>query len=438
MLSSTTLAVFGLAAFGSSHMIMSSPTPFGKSSLNNSPLDASGSDFPCKQRTGVYEPEGASNTWPLGSTQSLSFTGSATHGGGSCQVSVSYDKAPTASSTWKVIHSIEGGCPIKGVAGNNGDNANLENPDKFTFQVPSTLPTGTAVMAWTWFNKIGNREMYMNCAPITITSGSSKRSEDVEIEARNTTQLMERDQAAFSALPDMFVANIKNGCGTQDSTDLLFPNPGDSVEQAGQATSTALAKPTGASCGKAVGGGAAPTAGNGNGATSAAASSSKATQKPTSKAGIPGGVFATVPVPVVSKATQAPVASAAPIVSAAPTVSAAPVVAPSVAPVAPVASPVSSPDTPSSSPGTSTGPTGPGKAQVAGSACTTEGMWNCIGAKSFQQCGSGTWSVVQQLAAGTTCADGESSAINITAIGSKSKRAIRFSSAHVRRHLHKS
>ncbi|KAL5316141.1 hypothetical protein ACEPPN_017019 [Leptodophora sp. 'Broadleaf-Isolate-01'] len=425
MLSSTTLAVFGLAALGSSHMIMNSPTPFGKSSLNNSPLDASGSDFPCKQRTGVYDAEGASNTWPLGSTQSLAFTGSATHGGGSCQVSISYDKAPTASSTWKVIHSIEGGCPIKGVAGNNGDNANAVNPDTYPFTVPTDLPTGTAVMAWTWFNKIGNREMYMNCAPITLTAGSSKRSDENELEARNATQLMERDQAAFSALPDMFIANIGNGCGTVDSTDVKFPNPGDSVVLDGSATSSALQAPTG-SCGSAVAGKPTATAGSGSGATSAAAS-----PKPTTAAGgIPGGVFATVPTSAASEATQAPVAPADPVVSAAPVAS-----APS---VAPVASPVASSASPAPSSGTSTGTTGSGTVQAAGSACTTEGMWNCIGGTSFQQCGSGTWSVVQQLAAGTSCSAGESSAINITASGSKAKRAIRFSNAHVRRHLHKS
>jgi len=419
MLSSTTIAVFGLAAFGSSHMIMNTPTPFGKSSLNNSPLDASGSDFPCKQRTGVYDAEGASNTWPLGSTQSLAFTGSATHGGGSCQVSISYDEAPTKDSTWKVIHSIEGGCPIKGVAGNNGDNANAVNPDTYSFTVPTTLPTGTAVMAWTWFNKIGNREMYMNCAPITLTSGSSKRSDESEIETRNATQLMERDTAAFDALPDMFVANIPStSCLSVDSADLKFPNPGDSLDQFGLSTATP-SPPTGPSCG-ATGSSPNPT-----GATSAAASSPKATQKPTSSAGIPGGVFATVaPVaPVSSQTTLVPVASSAPAPAApsAPAVSAAPV--------------ASSAPRPSS--GTSTGTTGSGTAEVAGSACATEGMWNCIAGTSYQRCASGTWSVVMQLAAGTTCTAGQSTAINITAIG-KAKRAVRFSNAHVRRHIHMS
>lgn len=55
---------------------------------------------------------------PLGSTQQLAFIGSAVHGGGSCQVSITYDQNPTASSTFKVIHSIEGGCPAKNETGN--------------------------------------------------------------------------------------------------------------------------------------------------------------------------------------------------------------------------------------------------------------------------------------------------------------------------------
>jgi hypothetical protein len=63
-------------------------------------------------------------------------------------------------------------------------------------------------------------------------------------------------------------------------------------------------------------------------------------------------------------------------------------------------------------------------------------MWNCIGGTSFQQCASGTWSVVQQVAAGTTCTSGQTMAMDIVA--GKSKRAIRFSNEHVRRHIHRS
>ena len=148
--SSTAFAVLGLATLGSAHIKMTKPVPFGESTLNNSPLAADGSDFPCKQRTGVYAAEGASNTMALGSVQTVSFVGSAVHGGGSCQFSVTYDEAPTKSSTFKVIHSIEGGCPMKGVTGNNGDDATQPVPDTYSFTVPTTLPTGTATFAWTW------------------------------------------------------------------------------------------------------------------------------------------------------------------------------------------------------------------------------------------------------------------------------------------------
>ena len=67
-----------------------------------------------------------------------SLAGSATHGGGSCQFSLSYD----GGNTWAVIHSIIGGCPLNSA---------------YTFSVPTNIPSGNALFAWTWFNKVGNR-----------------------------------------------------------------------------------------------------------------------------------------------------------------------------------------------------------------------------------------------------------------------------------------
>jgi hypothetical protein len=400
-------------------MKMATPVPFGKSTLNNSPLLADGTDFPCKQRTGVYDAEGASNTMAIGASVPLSFIGSATHGGGSCQISVTYDESPTKSSTFKVIHSIEGGCPIKGVAGNNGDSASAVDPDTYSFTIPSSLPTGTAVLAWTWFNKVGNREMYMNCAPITITGASSKRSQEAydDLMTLNTTQFMERDTAAFDALPNMFVANVNNECTTIDSEDTKFPDPGDSLELDGTATATPVLA-TGAGCGSTVAG-ASGTAGS-VAATSAASVATSAPAVASSAPAVSGGVFATV----ASSANTQASATSAPV--AASSVAASPVVASS--PVASVAASSAAP--------ASTGTTGTGSAIAAGTACTTAGMWNCIDGTSFQQCASGTWSAVQEMAAGTVCTAGQT--MNIDIVAGKPKRAIRFSTEHVRRHVHRS
>ena len=204
--------LFASMAWG--HMIMQQPVPYGVDTLNNSPL---GADYPCKQRAGAYEVSEMNNI-VAGTDQALTFSGTAVHGGGSCQISISTDKEPTAQSQFKVIHSIIGGCP--GVDG---------GPGEFSFQVPKEFPNGEYALAWTWFNKIGNREMYMNCAPVTITGGSDNDS-------------------FLDSLPDMFVANIPDTeCTTPEGKDIVFPEGGDSVETAPDATlETALPPACGA------------------------------------------------------------------------------------------------------------------------------------------------------------------------------------------------
>jgi len=66
--------------------------------------------------------------------------GSATHNGGSCQLSMSYD----GGQTWVVFYSIVGGCPI--------------DTENYTIPVPSDLPpSARALLAWSWENNTGNR-----------------------------------------------------------------------------------------------------------------------------------------------------------------------------------------------------------------------------------------------------------------------------------------
>ena len=69
----------------------------------------------------------------------------------------------------------------------------------------------------------------MNCGPVILTGTGGS-------------------QSSFEALPDMFKANINNGCDVPDNKDVVFPNPGKDVTRMNGATN-AFAAPTGTSCG---------------------------------------------------------------------------------------------------------------------------------------------------------------------------------------------
>lgn len=407
------LVFAGLASFASAHIKMASPVPYGADSLNNSPLEADGSDFPCKQRPGVYEAGSAKNVFAQGSEQELKFIGSAVHGGGSCQVSVTEDLQPNANSVWKVIRSIEGGCPAQGQEGNMPENANAEIPYAYNFTIPEKLAAGKYTLAWTWFNKIGNREQYMNCAPLEVT-GQAK------------------DKSYIKSLPDMFVANIGNDCGTVSSKDVVFPDPGEFLVKMNGATD-AFAAPTGSGCAAAKGGNSGGGgAGAGAGGSNPAPTSSKTETEPTApaeKPSIPGGVFITASGNSPAAPTQPPSApepqpSPKAPVAEEPVVKE-PVVKEPVAENPVVKEPVDqspAPETPAPAPGAGSGSGG----FAAGTACSSEGSWNCVNGSSFQRCASGAWSPVMALSAGVTCSGGEAATLSMDA--KQGKRSMRHAS----------
>ncbi|EWG36610.1 hypothetical protein FVEG_00554 [Fusarium verticillioides 7600] len=396
---SSVATCLGLAGLAQAHMEMIYPPPFKSKSNPNAgsdvdysmtaPLDASGANFPCKGYHSLFgTKEGASVAdWAAGGSYNMSITGGANHGGGSCQASLSYDKG----KSWKVIHSYIGNCPGAGTT-------------TFDFKVPSDAPSGEAIFAWSWFNQIGNREMYMNCAAVTIGGGSGKRAD------------------AMSNRPEMFVANVGNGCTTEESSDLEFPDPGPDVTNDSQKT----AGPKG-TCGKAGSGsgsgsgdgnsGAAPSTpanGNNGAAPSAVPTQTQPAAQPSSPAAqpsapaasapsAPGGVFVTVSQP--AEATGAPAPSAPAATSTLLTMTK-PTAGTGGQPVpTSVGSPEPAPTTPTA-PGS-----GSGSEETAGAACSDEGAWNCIGGTKYQRCASGRWSVVQSMAAGTTCSGNKSSAM---------------------------
>ncbi|KAK6833919.1 hypothetical protein PG987_008613 [Apiospora arundinis] len=372
MINTNIFVAAGLFAISNAHMLLAEPKPFAGE--QKSPLSA-GQAPP----GGTFSAGANTNNFELGSKQTLKWIGTAVHGGGSCQISISYDTNPTPSSVWKVIHSIEGGCPARGQKGNLPDVGDVPAPDTYDYKIPENIPAGKATISVSWLNRIGNREFYMYCGAVELTGKGG-------------------DKSNYEALPDIYVANVPgvNTCETPVmEVDWLFPNPGLSVESnVGPFDSKKLAS----GCGKfsgAAGTGSGSGSGPGSSYPSASAPASKPSasapaSKPSASVPIPGGAFL----------TKQP--DAAP----------APTKAPSAAPVAPAPS---SPAAPAPGSGSGSGSSG------ALSGKCTDGQWNCVGGSSFQQCGSGVWSPVMQMAPGTKCTVGQSSELKMAA----AKRVVR-------------
>ena len=275
------VALLSLGTLTAAHMEMSFPPPL-KSKFNTntasgqadysmtSPLNADGSNFPCKGYQSLLgSSQGASvATFSAGQKYNYTIVGGANHDGGSCQASLSYD----GGKTFTVIGSVVGGCP--GVTSSN-----------FDFTVPSDAPSGAALFTWTWFNEVGNREMYMNCASVTIGGGSAKRDSEEELAARDSS-------TAFKSRPSIFVANVGtagNGCSTTEETDVMFPNPGPDLVQNPGAKPAPPVCPNGVPSGSGSSG-----SGSGSGSGSTPASASAA------------------PVPAAAATSSAPAAAAPP------------------------------------------------------------------------------------------------------------------------------
>ncbi|KAH7101898.1 hypothetical protein BKA62DRAFT_701754 [Auriculariales sp. MPI-PUGE-AT-0066] len=170
-------AVFALASLSCVHAHMRIQTPPPLRGENNpfyndgnvdydmtSPLAPDGSNFPCKgYQTDIPSVSTAVVTLTAGQPLTLSMGGSASHGGGSCQFSLSYDNGKTFGV----------------ITGSN------------------------ILLAWSWFNLVGNREMYMNCIA-------------VDLQSSNTGSV---------TLPRMFEANNGNGCTTIEGKEVDFAAP---------------------------------------------------------------------------------------------------------------------------------------------------------------------------------------------------------------------
>lgn len=395
MFSSTaTMVLVALAILNpvQAHLKITSPVPYGAASLDNSPLSGL-TDFPCKQlnRQDVYGVT-TMNHMAVGEQQTLSFAGSASHGGGTCQLAISLDKQPTASSIWKIIQVYEGGCPTTD-SGNGGTN-------NFTYSVPKGFPNGEATFAWVWYNKVGNREIYMNCAPITVSGGSDSKD-------------------TYNSFPDLYVINLPTSeCSSVEGTDQKIPFPGAFVQTL---QSMSIATATGPSCAASA---AAQTKGV-SGYKSAGSAPASSMAQPTSVAGsssssaAPGAYSAPTSASAAAPSSTLPAAASSEASSAA-----APVESSSAAASYPTMTPSSGAGVYG---GATTGVTSAAAPANTGSSSspevTGEGVFVCHGPNEFGQFANGVlvggW---RPMAAGTTCQNNQ--------IVKRSE----FRHAHVRRH----
>jgi hypothetical protein len=219
----TAVVVTSLLSMANAHMFLAEPVPIQGNAIKD-PLDPSGSNFPCH---GAALPTSGGQKLVAGETFPLKLeladgANTAVHGGGSCQLAILSDTTNAADpASWSVIYSIEGGCPSNSEGNLDTDSQGNPNTAKactsadqgdcvhsWDVPMPKGVKSGNAILSWTWFNTRGNREMYQNCVNVDISGGSGD-----------------------GVFPPLFVANLAsvNDLKTIESTDVLFPEPGEFV-----------------------------------------------------------------------------------------------------------------------------------------------------------------------------------------------------------------
>ncbi|KAG0289641.1 hypothetical protein BGZ96_006835 [Linnemannia gamsii] len=122
--------------------------PIGTNIGINQKLCKSSVPYPFSSRT-IYK---------AGETIQTAYSIGSSHGGGHCQWALSYD----GEKTWVVIKTMIRACLQV--------SPDLEVQAKYRIpvQLPDDLPSGNVTFMWLWFNAIGQRELYSNCADIRV------------------------------------------------------------------------------------------------------------------------------------------------------------------------------------------------------------------------------------------------------------------------------
>jgi hypothetical protein len=144
------------ASLADAHMNLASPLPRGHRHLGHvTNIDyslSSPASAPCQGKP----PAPPEQTIHAGTVLRTRYEGGAAHGGGHCQYALSYDHG----ATWLTIHTIVERCLVGTV--------------EHDVPLPAGLPPSDhAHLAWTWVNRVGNREYYWNCVDVRVASNGT-------------------------------------------------------------------------------------------------------------------------------------------------------------------------------------------------------------------------------------------------------------------------
>ncbi|KAG0221941.1 hypothetical protein BGX31_009461 [Mortierella sp. GBA43] len=169
------IAVFSVAE---AHVSLKSPCPRGSTFCEPEQFKDYDSNSPvgtydtmaiqpvngiCKHKaSGALKPQNIQ----AGSNLATQYAIGAAHGGGHCQWALSYDQG----KTWVVFQTMLTKC-LANVSGSS---------TTINVKIPATAPSGQAIFAWLWNNKIGNREFYTSCADVNIQGSTSRKFSGVE------------------------------------------------------------------------------------------------------------------------------------------------------------------------------------------------------------------------------------------------------------------
>ncbi|RPA85280.1 hypothetical protein BJ508DRAFT_322723 [Ascobolus immersus RN42] len=156
------------------------------------------------------------------------------HRGGSCQISISEDKGVT----FRTIKDIIGGCP------QNTEHFGYLSPlvpeafldYQYTTDIDYTLPkyvsNGKHILAWTWYNAVGNREFYMKCAWVNVQGGTGqglKSKPDDHPEIYLDRMFSADAEKSSSAMAGVNPEGTGNLCLWKHGEEAIFPKCGKDV-----------------------------------------------------------------------------------------------------------------------------------------------------------------------------------------------------------------